>query len=52
MLKKIILIFSIILGVIIHYGCATNKYKHKAYEDMKSFVLDDFNRKGSYLLFF
>lgn len=55
MLRKKVLVFPIILLIVAQYGCKTsnqNNHKYKAYQDMKDFVLDDYNRHGSYLLFF
>ena len=41
-----------ILPVCFQYGCVTTKHKYQAYQDMKEFVLDNYNRNGGYLLFF
>jgi hypothetical protein len=50
--KLIIRTGIFILLTCLQYGCDTNKHKHQAYQDMKDFVLDEYNRGGIYFLFF
>jgi hypothetical protein len=53
MLRKIILVFSILFPAILQYGCSTtDKHKYQTYQDMKDFVINEYNRNGQYLLFF
>ena len=49
--KKRGLLFFVFL-ICFQYGCVDNKNKYQAYQDMKDFVLDEYNRNGKYLLFF
>ena len=46
MLRKTVLIPSLIFLITSQYGCVTDKHKYRAYQDMKDFVLDGYNRSG------
>ena len=50
-LREGILIIFILL-ICFQYGCVTDKHRYRSYQDMKDFVLDEYNRRGGYLLFF
>ena len=46
------LILRVIFLICLLSGCVSNKHKYQAYQNMKVFVLDEYNRDGGYLLFF
>ena len=53
LIAKIDVLIIFILFACFQCGCATNnRHKYQAYQDMKEFILDEYNRKGWYLLFF
>ena len=50
-LKEGILMILFLL-ICFQFGCVTHKHKYRAYQDMKVFVLDEYNRSDWHYLFF